>query len=333
MRVPLNYYSVLGCRHAASMESLKKGYMASVESKPEDGYSEAAVKSRKELIEAAYGVLSNPLTREQYDQRMIDRDGTSADGSPLVEIPFAQLPGAMALLHEIGAKDVVLQTGRVSLQARGIPNHFKRDVLLAIALAYLDIGRDAVGGKQFATACEMLDDSIKALQDGGHGGLTIKKEIEQSLERLAPYCVLELLSLPLDLDHEASRAEGLEGLRDLIWRDAIISGSGRGSTGGRASSRNPRDAGGAFSSEQERRKFMENAFQYMTAREQVDLFVSAPDNIPADNAEVYGAAMAHVAEGFVSMRVQLIQDADALLAQLESEESHDRAGQVHAHAR
>jgi hypothetical protein len=49
---------------------------------------------------------------------------------------------------------------------------------------------------------------------------------------------------------------------------------------------------------------------------QVSLFTETPENIPADSSEIYAAALALVAEGFVSKTPSLIQDADALFSQL-----------------
>lgn len=50
---------------------------------------------------------------------------------------------------------------------------------------------------------------------------------------------------------------------------------------------------------------------------QVDLFTATPSNIPADSGEVYAAALAHVAEGFIAKKPRLIQEADALFLQLQ----------------
>ena len=50
---------------------------------------------------------------------------------------------------------------------------------------------------------------------------------------------------------------------------------------------------------------------------QVSLFAETPENIPADSSELYAAALALVAEGFVSKTPSLVQDADALFSQLQ----------------
>lgn len=49
----------------------------------------------------------------------------------------------------------------------------------------------------------------------------------------------------------------------------------------------------------------------------VDLFAATPSNIPAESFEVYGVALALVAQAFVGKKPHLIQDADNLFQQLQ----------------
>lgn len=49
----------------------------------------------------------------------------------------------------------------------------------------------------------------------------------------------------------------------------------------------------------------------------VDLFVTTPSNIPAESFEVYGVALALVAQAFVGKKPHLIKDADNLFQQLQ----------------
>lgn len=49
----------------------------------------------------------------------------------------------------------------------------------------------------------------------------------------------------------------------------------------------------------------------------VELFTATPDNIPAESFEVYGVALALVAQAFMGKKPHLIQDADKLFEQLQ----------------
>lgn len=93
-------------------------------------------------------------------------------------------------------------------------------------------------------------------EEGGSGfAPDLQEQIEGTLEELATRCVLELLALPLDMEHESQRQQGLQGLRSLLW---TVDEEGHfPSLGG-------------FTREQ----FMKEAFSLMAASEQVYLIVS-----------------------------------------------------------
>lgn len=59
----------------------------------------------------------------------------------------------------------MLQIGQGLLRER-LPKSFKQDVVLAMALAYIDISRDAMAlsPPDFIAGCEMLERALKLLQ-------------------------------------------------------------------------------------------------------------------------------------------------------------------------
>ena len=69
------------------------------------------------------------------------------------------------MLQEAGETELVLQIGQGLLRER-LPKSFKQDVVLAMALAYVDISRDAMAlsPPDFIAACEMLERALKLLQ-------------------------------------------------------------------------------------------------------------------------------------------------------------------------
>ncbi|PKU77643.1 Protein ACCUMULATION AND REPLICATION OF CHLOROPLASTS 6, chloroplastic [Dendrobium catenatum] len=62
---------------------------------------------------------------------------------------------------------------------------------------------------------------------------------------------------------------------------------------------------------------MNEAFIHMTASEQIDLFAATPSNIPAESFEVYGVALALVAQAIIGKKAHLIKDAGNLFQQLQ----------------
>lgn len=69
------------------------------------------------------------------------------------------------MLQESGEDEVVLQIGE-SLMKERLPKSFKQDVVLAMALSYVEISRDtmAMSPPDYIKGCEMLERALKLLQ-------------------------------------------------------------------------------------------------------------------------------------------------------------------------
>lgn len=69
------------------------------------------------------------------------------------------------MLQEAGETEVVLRIGESLLRER-LPKSFKQDVVLAMALAYVDMSRDAMAlnPPDFIRGCEVLERALKLLQ-------------------------------------------------------------------------------------------------------------------------------------------------------------------------
>lgn len=69
------------------------------------------------------------------------------------------------MLQEAGETEVVLRVGESLLRER-LPKSFKQDVILAMALAYVDVSRDAMelNPPDFILGCEVLERALKLLQ-------------------------------------------------------------------------------------------------------------------------------------------------------------------------
>lgn len=86
------------------------------------------------------------------------------NGLILMTLMF-KVPGALCVLQEAGETGVVLQIGESLLKER-LPKSFKQDVLLVMALAYVDLSRDAMAlsPPDFIGGCELLERALKLLQ-------------------------------------------------------------------------------------------------------------------------------------------------------------------------
>lgn len=94
------------------------------------------------------------------------------------------------------------------------------------------------------------------MQEEGASSLApdLQAQIDETLEEITPRCVLELLALPLADEYRTKRAEGLQGLRNILW---AVGGGGAAAIAG------------GFT----REDFMNEAFLRMTAAEQVNYWI------------------------------------------------------------
>ena len=70
------------------------------------------------------------------------------------------------ILQEVGEEEVVLEVGRAALAER-VPNRvFKQDIILAMALSLVELGRETVSETPpaFAKACEHLERALELLK-------------------------------------------------------------------------------------------------------------------------------------------------------------------------
>ncbi|KAL8153913.1 hypothetical protein V2J09_011673 [Rumex salicifolius] len=297
LSIPLNFYQVLGAEGHFLGDGIRRAYEAKVSKPPQYGYSQDALVSRRQILQAACETLSDPSSRRDYNLGLSD----NVEETVLIDVPFDKVPGALCVLQEAGQSELVLLIGDSLLKER-LPKSIKHDIVLTMALAYVDICRDGMSltPPDYVQGCESLERALKLLQEEGSSSLApdLQAQIDETLEEITPRCVLELLALPLNDENRKRRAEALQGVRNILW-----SVGGGGATA----------VAGGFT----REKFMNEAFVHMTATEQVDLFAATPSNIPAESFEVYGVAVALVAQAFIGKKPHLIQDADNLFQQLQ----------------
>ncbi|CAM8933750.1 unnamed protein product [Rhodiola kirilowii] len=295
--LPLDFYQVLGAESHFLGDGIRRAYEARVSKPPQYGFSQDALISRRQILQAACETLADAKSRREYNQGLVD----ALEDTILTDVPFEKVPGALCVLQEAGEAEIVLQVGE-SLLGERLPKSFKQDVVLAMSLAYVDLSRDAMSlsPPDIIRGCEVLERALKLLQEEGASSLApdMQAQIDETLEEITPRCVLELLALPLDSEFKTEREEGLQGLRNILW---AVGGGGAAAVAG------------GFT----REDFMNEAFLRMTASEQVDLFVATPSNIPAESFEVYGVALALVAQAFIGKKPHLIKDADSLFQQLQ----------------
>ncbi len=333
MRIPLDYYRILGLPLAASDEQLRQSYSDRIVQLPRREYSQAAISSRKQLIEEAYVVLSNPKERNSYDQLYLahaygpdgngntavavgnhtDSNKTDPDIQSLsVDISQEELVGALLILQELGEYELVLKLGHNYLTTQSgiasarmannlaseefLENSDYPDIVLTVALACLELGREHWQQGHYENAAISLETGQELLAREGLFA-SVQAEMQGDLYKLRPYRILELLALPEE--KVAQRRQGLAFLREILSDRGGIDGSGNDQSG-----LNIDDF----------LRFIQQLRNYLTVSEQHKLF-EAESKRPSAVA-TYLAVYALLARGFTQRQPALIRQAKQMLMRL-----------------
>ncbi|MDJ0674858.1 MAG: IMS domain-containing protein [Calothrix sp. MO_167.B42] len=258
MQIPLDYYRILGLPLAASDEQLRQAYNDRMVQLPRREYSQAAIGSRKSLIEKAYMILSDPKERKAYEQLYLAHtydpndsvkptsvavesrqfEENNLDAQKLgVEIDSEQLVGALLILQELGEYELVLKMGHPYLtnnkstsavrEPWDLPSEFP-DIVLTVALACLELGREQWQQGNYENAGISLETGEELLIKEKLFP-NMQAEIQSDLYRLRPYRILELLQLPLEKNSE--RRQGLQLLQTILSERGGIEGTGNDRSG------------------------------------------------------------------------------------------------------
>lgn len=328
MLVPLDYYRILGLPIQATAEQLQQAYRDRSRQFPRREYSDVAIDLRKQLIDEASAVLSDPEERQIYDASFLAKTYNESDSdppvdakqsigsaestiagfdphTPSIEVEPEQLVGALLILQELGEYELVLKLAGPYLGANNIslkqglfgdPQLVVPDIVLTVALACLELGREQWQQGQYQKAATSLETGQELLLREELFP-NVRGEIQADLYKLRPYRVLELLALPESKVQE--RRHGLELLRDMLEQRQGIDGNGDDRSG-----LNVDDF----------LRFIQQLRSHLTAGEQQELF-EAEARRPSAVA-TYLAVYALVARGFANRQPALIRRANLMLTHL-----------------
>lgn len=329
MFIPLDYYRILGLPIQATTEQLQQAHRDRVQQLPRREYSDVAINARTEVLDKAFAVLSDLEQRQVYDAAFLSKTyeyepeiGTPVNGATAevvstiadpatasIEIEASQLVGALLLLQELGEYELVLRLGRPFLIGGsatlkdgkyGSPALVYPDIVLTVALACLELGREQWQQGQYENAAEALDTGQRLLlREGLFAG--IRGEVQADLYKLRPYQILELLS---QANGEIERRhQGLRLLQAMLDERGGIDGTGDDQSG---------------LGVDDFLRFIQQLRGYMTAAEQQVMFEEeARRPSPVAN---YLAVYALLARGFAEHEPGLIWRSHQLLQQLSTQQ-------------
>jgi curved DNA-binding protein CbpA len=310
VRIPLDYYRILGLPAQATPEQLQQAHRDRVLQLPRREYSEAAISARRELLDEAYATLSDGDDRKAYDSKFFQQAKPAREGrgeeslqSPTIEIEDHQLIGALLLLQELGEYEMVVRLGGeyLSRNQKTQPKTGKfeivaADIALTVALGHLELGREHWQQSRYELAAESLEAGQDLLlREGLFAG--VRGEIRNDLYKLRPYRVLELVSLPLERSTE--RRKGLQVLRDMLQERGGVEGGDNDQSG---------------LGIDDFLRFVQQLRDFLTAEEQQALF-EAESRRPSAVA-TYLAIYALMARSFAEHQPALARRAKLMLARL-----------------
>jgi hypothetical protein len=322
VRIPLDYYRILGLPILATADQIQQAFRDRTLQLPRPEFSTQAIASRKTLLQQACDLLANDANRSDYDARFLstpygsstraelgpkDELGrpTAAPQSSDIEVEESQFVGGLILLQELGEYESVLRLGRPYLNPTntaiqegrlGEPQAALSDIVLTIALACLELGREEWQQGHYDNAAQALETGQELLIREGLFP-AVRAEIQADLYKLRPYRILAMLSDP---DEDAPvRERGIVMLRDMLNERHGIDGNGIDQSG---------------LGVDDFLRFIQQLRDYMTVDEQQALF-EVESRRPSAVA-TYLSVYALMAKGFARQEPALIRRAKAMLARL-----------------
>lgn len=320
MRIPLDYYRILGVPIQATERQISQAYQDRRLQMPRREYSDIAITARQKLLDRAYAELSHPEKRSQYNNQFLknyelqiqNQDKSTVNDSqqeelqeelaklsPWLEISQDQFLGALIILQELGEYELVLRLGDSYLVEENKEPETpekqteRKDIILTIALGCLELGREQWQQKEYENAVASGKSGQELLLREGLFP-TIQGEIQADLSKLRPYRILELLAV--SEDNLTERRKGLRLLQEMLQERGGIEGLGDDKSG-----LNIDDF----------LRFIQQLRDYLTAEEQQELFEFEAKRPSA--VATYLAVYALLARGFAQKKPELIVRAKKLL--------------------
>ncbi|KAL8457211.1 hypothetical protein ACS0TY_035164 [Phlomoides rotata] len=310
IEIPVTCYQIIGVHDQAEKDEIVKSVMHLKNAEIEEGYTKEAVVSRQDLL---MDVRDKLLFEPEYAGNFKEKQPPKSS----LKIPWAWLPGALCLLQEAGEEKLVLGIGQRALQ-HPESKPFIHDVLLSMALAECAIAKVGFEKNKISQGFEALARAQCLLRSKiSLGKMTLLSQIEESLEELAPACTLDFLGMPHSPDNAERRLGAIKALRELLRQGLDVEASCQ---------------------VQDWPCFLNQALKRLLATEIVELIPwdslaltrknkksieSQNQRIVIDFNSFYVVLLAHVALGFSSKQIDLINKAKLICECLRDSEGID----------
>ncbi|MEX0588045.1 MAG: IMS domain-containing protein [Cyanobium sp.] len=289
MELPIDHFRLLGVSPTTDLQSLLRTLQLRLDREPDQGFSQDTLQARGDLLRASADLLGDSARREAYESGLTALAGSERSLMPALDVPTSKEVGGLLLLLEAGQALDSFEIACRALQppqAPALGSTREADLTLLAGLACLAGSIDLHQQRRYEASAQTLQQGLQLLQRMGQLP-AIRQQLNEQLDALRPYRVLDLLSR--NLTAQAERAEGLALLEELVSRRGGLEGFGDPSMGSA-----------------EFQAFFKQIRSFLTVQEQVDLFSRwAPTSAAAD----FLASTALTASGFAQRKPERIEAA------------------------
>ena len=255
LELPIDHFRLLGVGPTTDAQSVLRTLQQRLDRAPDQGFTEETLQSREELLRASADLLSDAERRHQYESILLALSTDS--GAPIagLDVPSPNEVGGLLLLLEAGQPLECFELASRALQpprAPALGSSREADLTLLAGLSCLAAAADQHQRRRYESSAQTLRQGQQLLQRMGQLP-ALRHQINQELEGLTPFRVLDLLSRNLTAVSE--RAEGLALLEALVQRRGGLEGQNDPSLSG-----------------EEFQAFFKQIRAFLTVQEQVDLF-------------------------------------------------------------
>ena len=301
MELPIDHFRLLGVNPTSDLQSLLLTLQQRIDRPPEHGLTQDTLRAREELLRASADLLSDGSKRQAYESDLTALASSGQPVLPALDVSPGMEVAGLLLLLEAGQAQECFELVCAALEPPQAPilgNSRAADLTILAGLACLAAAADLHRQRRYEGAAQILQKGLQLLQRMGQQP-AIRQQLEDKLDGLRPYRVLDLLSR--NLTAQAERAEGLALLEELVKRRGGLEGFGDPSMG-----------------PEEFQAFFKQIRAFLTVQEQIDIFSSwAPSSAAAD----FLASTALTASGFAQRKPEQIAVARQRL-EASSQEGH-----------
>lgn len=299
MKLPLDNFELLGASVGMEAHSILSILEKRLERSTYSGFSNQTLTKRKEMLLESSRVLLEPSRRKEYEKIITNMDQSSNKNE--IEVKQGSQIAGLLLLLENGQTEECLSLAyneyhRWKTSVGDLGTSYQ-DLLLVIDYGTLEHAKSLKEKRFFENAASVIEKRLLH-EEKGFSSTEMKIRMENELERLMPYRILDLISRE---SNDTSHKDGLEKLKYLIReRGGIEKESNK------------------YMGDEEFKAFFRQIRIYLTVQEQIDLF--ADWHHSGSRVATFLTGVALVASGFVQRKPEKLVEALQVLERIRSDE-------------